>query len=98
MARFANGGCFCLTFHPRLNSACSGGAYPPDLSIVSKGRHGGEDYVYALLTGYYDAPHGLNLREGLYYFPGGAIAMAPVSTIELMPWRFLTAELPAPEL
>lgn len=54
------------------------GAYPPDLSLMVKARHGGEDYLFALLTGYRDAPEGVNLREGLYYnpyFPGGAIGM-----------------------
>ena len=54
------------------------GAYPPDLSLMVKARHGGEDYLFALLTGYRDAPEGIVLREGLYYnpyFPGGAIGM-----------------------
>lgn len=54
------------------------GAYPPDLSLMVKARHGGEDYLFALLTGYRDAPAGIVLREGLYYnpyFPGGAIGM-----------------------
>lgn len=39
----------------------------------------GEDYIFSLLTGYYDAPAGIVLREGQYYnpyFPGGAISMA----------------------
>lgn len=43
-------------------------------------RHGGEDYVFSLLTGYCDPPAGVALREGLYYnpyFPGQAVAMAP---------------------
>lgn len=38
-----------------------------------------QDYVFALLTGYCDAPAGIPLREGQYYnpyFPGGAISMA----------------------
>lgn len=55
------------------------GALPPDLSLISKARHGGENYLWALLTGYRDAPAGINVREGLYYnpyFPGGQIAMA----------------------
>jgi ubiquinol-cytochrome c reductase cytochrome c1 subunit len=55
------------------------GALPPDLSLIVKARHGGEDYLWALLTGYRDAPQGINIREGLYYnpyFPGGQIAMA----------------------
>ncbi|KAG2423581.1 hypothetical protein HXX76_015220 [Chlamydomonas incerta] len=56
----------------------NGGAYPPDLSLISGGRHNGPNYIFALLTGYRDAPAGISIREGLYYnpyFPGGAIAM-----------------------
>jgi len=55
------------------------GAYPPDLSCIVKGRPGGADYIFSLLTGYRDAPHGVQLREGLHYnpyFSGGAISMA----------------------
>mmetsp|Transcript_2652 Transcript_2652/g.3627 ORF Transcript_2652/g.3627 Transcript_2652/m.3627 type:complete len:295 (-) Transcript_2652:41-925(-) len=54
------------------------GAYPPDLSLMVKARHGGADYIFSLLTGYRDPPEGVSLREGLYYnpyFPGGAIGM-----------------------
>lgn len=43
-------------------------------------RHGGEDYVFSLLTGYCEPPTGVSLREGLHfnpYFPGQAIGMAP---------------------
>ncbi|KDR15800.1 cytochrome c1, heme protein, mitochondrial [Zootermopsis nevadensis] len=59
--------------------AANNGAFPPDLSYITLARHGGEDYVFALLTGYCDAPAGIPLREGQYYnpyFPGGAISMA----------------------
>jgi ubiquinol-cytochrome c reductase cytochrome c1 subunit len=59
--------------------AANNGALPPDLSYITSARHGGEDYVFSLLTGYCDAPAGISLREGLYYnpyFPGGAIGMA----------------------
>lgn len=59
--------------------AVNGGAYPPDLSCIIRARHVGEDYVFSLLLGYYDAPEGIKIRDGLYYnpyFPGGAIAMA----------------------
>jgi ubiquinol-cytochrome c reductase cytochrome c1 subunit len=59
--------------------AANNGAYPPDLTYITSARHGGEDYVFALLTGYCDAPAGIVLREGQYfnpYFPGGAISMA----------------------
>lgn len=57
----------------------NGGAYPPDLSLMAKARHRGDDYIMALLTGYRDAPHGMKLRDGLHYnpyFDGGAISMA----------------------
>merc|ERR1711974_397191 len=33
-------------------SAANNGAIPPDLSFITLGRHGGEDYVYHLLNGY----------------------------------------------
>ncbi|XP_076922119.1 cytochrome c1-2, heme protein, mitochondrial-like [Bidens hawaiensis] len=56
----------------------NGGAYPPDLSLITKARHNGQNYVFAVLTGYRDPPAGVSIREGLHYnpyFPGGAIAM-----------------------
>ena len=56
----------------------NGGAYPPDLSLITKARHDGQNYVYALLLGYREPPAGISIREGLHYnpyFPGGAIAM-----------------------
>lgn len=59
--------------------AANNGAYPPDLSYICSARHGGENYIFALLTGYHDAPAGVVLRDGQYYnpyFPGGAISMA----------------------
>eukprot|EP00039_Didymoeca_costata_P018283 m.332880 g.332880 ORF g.332880 m.332880 type:complete len:304 (-) comp17020_c0_seq1:150-1061(-) len=58
----------------------NGGALPPDLSVIVKARHGNEDYIFSLLTGYCDAPAGVNIPEDKYfnpYFPGGAISMAP---------------------
>lgn len=58
--------------------AANNGALPPDLSLISKARHGGPDYLFALLTGYVDPPEGRELPEGLYYnpyFSGAAIAM-----------------------
>ncbi|RKP13665.1 cytochrome c1, mitochondrial precursor [Piptocephalis cylindrospora] len=59
--------------------AANGGSLPPDLSLMVKARHGGEDYVFALLTGYEDPPAGVEIRDGLNYnpyFPGGSISMA----------------------
>lgn len=56
----------------------NGGAYPPDLSLMAKARHDGANYIFALLTGYRDAPFGVEIGEGQYYnpyFPGGKIGM-----------------------
>jgi len=55
------------------------GALPPDLSYIVLARHGGEDYIFSLLTGYADPPAGVKLMDGQHfnpYFPGGAIGMA----------------------
>ncbi|KAL3309535.1 iso-1-cytochrome c [Cichlidogyrus casuarinus] len=59
--------------------AANNGALPPDLSFIAKGRHGKEDYIFHLLTGYYEAPAGVTVSDGQYYnpyFPGGGIGMA----------------------
>lgn len=58
-------------------------ALPPDLSVMIKARHGGPDYVFALLTGYRNPPAGIEVKEPLHfnpYFPGNAIAMTPPLT------------------
>jgi ubiquinol-cytochrome c reductase cytochrome b/c1 subunit len=61
--------------------ASNNGAFPPDLSLITKARAGGADYVYALLTGYEGTPpKDIQIPEGLHYnpyFPGGQIAMIP---------------------
>lgn len=61
--------------------AANGGALPPDLSLITKARSGGSDYVYSVLVGYEDPPADVEPpREGLYYnryFPGHWIAMPP---------------------
>jgi cytochrome c1 len=63
-----------------LARAANGGSLPPDLSVIVKARHHGENYLYSLLTGYgADAPKGVEPVPGKYYnayFPGGWIAMA----------------------
>lgn len=59
--------------------AANNGAYPPDLSYIVLARHGNEDYVFSLLTGYQETPAGFMLGEGQHFnpvFPGGAISMA----------------------
>ncbi|UCK58521.1 hypothetical protein AFCA_001375 [Aspergillus flavus] len=62
--------------------AANGGALPPDLSLIVKGRHGGCNYIFSLLTGYPDEPPaGATVQEGMNfnpYFPGTAIAMGRV--------------------
>ena len=60
--------------------AANNGALPPDLSLIVKTRARGPDYVYALLTGYADAPDDHPVAEGMNYnpvFAGGEIAMPP---------------------
>jgi len=60
--------------------AANNGALPPDLSVITKARAGGADYIHALLTGYTDPPEGFHLGEGMNYnkyFPGHQIAMPP---------------------
>ena len=61
--------------------AANGGAYPPDLSVMVKARHGGADYLYSLLLGYVDAPSDIKLDDGVYYneyAKGQKIAMPQV--------------------
>ena len=61
--------------------AANGGAYPPDLSVMVKARHGGADYIYSLLLGYVDAPNDVKLDDGVYYneyAKGQKIAMPQV--------------------
>jgi ubiquinol-cytochrome c reductase cytochrome c1 subunit len=60
--------------------AANGGALPPDLSLITKAREGGSDYVYSVLAGYEEPPTDVEPREGMYYnryFPGHWIAMPP---------------------
>jgi len=59
--------------------AANGGALPPDLSLVTKNRNHGPNYILALLTGYTDPPEGYEMTPGMSYnkwFPGHQIAMA----------------------
>ncbi len=55
------------------------GALPPDLSLITKARVGGADYIYGLLTGYTDALEGEELMAGQHWnkvMPGHKFAMA----------------------
>ena len=49
--------------------AANGGALPPDLSVITRAREGGADYVHSLLSGYRDPPAGLEVPDGKYYNP-----------------------------
>jgi ubiquinol-cytochrome c reductase cytochrome c1 subunit len=59
----------------------NGGAYPPDLSVITKARHGGADYIYSLITGYdVPPPADKKIPAGKHYNPymaGGVISMGP---------------------
>ena len=60
--------------------ASNGGALPPDLSLMTKARKDGINYLHALLTGFTDPPADKEMAEGMsynVYFPGSQIAMAP---------------------
>ena len=43
--------------------AANGGAMPPDLSVITKARKHGADYLYALLIGYMDEPPEAFLKQ-----------------------------------
>jgi ubiquinol-cytochrome c reductase cytochrome c1 subunit len=63
--------------------AANNGALPPDLSLITKAREGGPDYVYAILNGFKDPPAGFKVNEGMYYnqyFTGHQIKMPPPLT------------------
>lgn len=60
--------------------AANGNALPPDLSVITKARNDGPNYIHALLLGYSEAPATFELLPGLHYneyFPGHQIAMPP---------------------
>ena len=60
--------------------AAQNGALPPDLSLITKAREDGSNYVHSLLTGYAVAPANWKVPTGLYYnpyFKSVNIAMPP---------------------
>jgi ubiquinol-cytochrome c reductase cytochrome c1 subunit len=69
--------------------AANRNALPPDLSLITKARHGGAPYIASLLTGYRNPPADLPADsrpgEGLYFNPWFAnlnIAMPPPLTAD----------------
>lgn len=58
--------------------AANNGAYPTDLSVITKARVGGPDYLYAFLVGFEEAPADTEMMPGMFwnaYFPGHQVAM-----------------------
>ena len=43
------------------------GSYPPDLSVITKAKKYGADYIYNLLLGYKEAPEDFAIAEGMYF-------------------------------
>jgi ubiquinol-cytochrome c reductase cytochrome c1 subunit len=65
--------------------AANNNALPPDLSLITKAREGGNRYVYSLLTGYQNPPRDVQVPQGLHYNPYFAnlnIAMPPPLTAD----------------
>ena len=67
---------------PYLNDnearANNNGAYPPDLSVITKAKKDGANYIYNLLLGYKDPPADIEVGDGMYYniyMAGNQIAM-----------------------
>lgn len=70
----------------------AGQGHPPDLSLITKARHDGVDYVYSLLTGYGPVPTELKAQFKDFETPAGAyfnpyfanlnIAMTPPLTTD----------------
>jgi len=73
-------------------AAANNNAIPPDLSLITKARKNGSEYVYSLLTGYQAPPAELarefpefEVGPGLHYnpyFKSLALAMAPPITAD----------------
>ncbi|OIO61002.1 MAG: cytochrome c1 [Alphaproteobacteria bacterium CG_4_10_14_0_2_um_filter_63_37] len=51
------------------------GKIPPDLSLITRARHGNEDYVFSLLNGFTEAPAEFSGNNFNAYFLGHNIAM-----------------------
>lgn len=58
--------------------AANNNALPPDLSLITKARDNGPNYLYAFLTGYAEPPADVELLPGTYwntYFSGHMVSM-----------------------
>ncbi len=80
--------------NPQAAAASNGGVAPPDLSLMSKARGGGDDYVKSLLLGYASDGNNHHCSDTNYYnpyFPGGCIAMPPPIEADLVEYADETA-------
>lgn len=62
-------------------AAANGGKAPPDLSLITKARHDGPNYVYSLMQGYVEPEGDFQVPDGSYYnafYPGHVIAMPQI--------------------
>jgi ubiquinol-cytochrome c reductase cytochrome c1 subunit len=74
---------FPSPFPNKQAATAANGAYPPDLSLITKARANGPDYLVGLLTGYKEPSHEYlehhTVPEGKHYneyYPGHIITMA----------------------
>jgi ubiquinol-cytochrome c reductase cytochrome c1 subunit len=83
--------------NPVAAAASNGGAVPPDLSVITKARSGGAEYVYSLLTGYVQPPAGLRIAPGQHYnkyMPGDLKPFMPEGTEHAPPGGFIAMAPP----
>lgn len=62
-------------------AAAANGKAPPDLSLITKARADGVNYLYSLLQGYEEPHEGFEVPEGGYYnayYPGHVIKMPQI--------------------
>lgn len=76
------------------------GVAPPDLSVITKARQDGANYVHALIVGYTNPPEGMTPPGGATnlhynpYFAGGWISMPPQLTPDRVTYEDGTAATP----
>ena len=74
--------------NPQQAAAANGGAYPPDMSLLVKGRVNGAAYIYSLATGYPDKDlKTIDVPAGQYYNP-----YYPGDTLSLMKEEYVDEE------
>ncbi len=70
------------------------GMYPPDLSLITKARRDGTNYLYAFLTGFENPPADAQVTPGMVYnryAPGRQTGMEGVLTEDLVDYDDGTA-------